>query len=225
MYFPLARWKYRSLPERPQVSADTELVIEGFARSGNTFSKLAFEFAQPKQVKLLTHLHTAAAVIAAVRMQIPTVVLIRKPEDAILSAFIQGERWTIKQQLKRYLSFYMPIFSYNEEYLIALFDEVVDDFAKVIHLVNERFGTTFEEFVHTPENVNKCFRIMDEYHLEKYRDKEVVEMHVNRPSEERKRVKESIGLKYHSPELKVLRSKVNDIFSRFIDIANKQRDR
>src|SRR2546428_11249384 len=70
-YLALARLKYRTNESRV-VTRDSELVIEGFPRSSNTFSIVAFETAQARPVKVKHHLHTAAQIIQAVRWGIPT---------------------------------------------------------------------------------------------------------------------------------------------------------
>ena len=43
--------------KRMLYSKETELVIEGFPRSANTFAVLAFDYAQPDDVKLAHQLH------------------------------------------------------------------------------------------------------------------------------------------------------------------------
>jgi hypothetical protein len=40
---------------------------------------------------------------------------------------------------------------------------VTADYAVVIRSLNERFGTSFREFEHTPENVRACFEAMEGY--------------------------------------------------------------
>src|SRR5436309_8002883 len=98
LYLPFARWKYREIADRI-VEADTQLVIEGFQRSGNTFAVVAFEVAQPQPVKLAHHLHAAAQIVAAVRMGVPTLVLIRDPDESVLSHMVREPGITAKQSL------------------------------------------------------------------------------------------------------------------------------
>lgn len=43
---PISRWHYRGVEDRV-VGPDTELVIDGFQRSANTFASIAFEISQP----------------------------------------------------------------------------------------------------------------------------------------------------------------------------------
>src|SRR5205814_3293356 len=61
---------------------ETEVVIEGFPRSGNTFAVAAFHYAQrPRDVKIAHHAHVPAQLLSAVRLGLPAVVLVRDPEE------------------------------------------------------------------------------------------------------------------------------------------------
>ncbi len=63
----------------------TELVIEGFPRSANSFSVTAFRRLQQKKVNIAHHHHVPAQIIKAINLQIPILVLIRSPKDAVIS--------------------------------------------------------------------------------------------------------------------------------------------
>ena len=70
------------------VTPDKLVVIEGFPRSGNSFARRAFIMAQDETfdvTRIAHHLHVPAQVIRAARWRIPTLVLIRRPKDAVLS--------------------------------------------------------------------------------------------------------------------------------------------
>jgi hypothetical protein len=167
-------------------------------------------------VNLVSHWPTAAVVIKACKMRIPTVVLVRNPEDAVLSVVIQeGLPLTMEQQLRRYLAFYVPILPYHGNFLTVSFTDVVSDFGKVTRRINDRFATAFDEFEHTEDNVAKCFDTMEKYHNDVFRVKSVVEMHVNRPSEERKLVKEKLRPAFWSPQLESLRSRAMEVYGQF----------
>lgn len=55
LYFPIQRLR----PQRRDlvVARDTEIVIEGYPRSANTFAVAAFLLAQGRPVKIAHHLH------------------------------------------------------------------------------------------------------------------------------------------------------------------------
>src|SRR5215210_2906944 len=52
------------------VARRTQIVIEGFPRSGNTFAVVAFEQAQRESVRVAHHLHMPAQVIRAAQWSI-----------------------------------------------------------------------------------------------------------------------------------------------------------
>src|SRR5688572_8356268 len=105
----------------------TEVCIEGFLRSGNTFTVIAFQQAQPRAVSIAHHVHAAGAVIAAARMGTPTMVLIRPPEESILSYVIRWPELTIDDALRGYVRFYAPLVPYRDRFVVGRFDEVSSD--------------------------------------------------------------------------------------------------
>jgi hypothetical protein len=102
------------------VGRDTQIVIEGFARYANTFAVTAFLQAQPYTVKIAHHMHAPAQIIRAVEWQIPTLVLLRNPEEAVLSLVaLFPTKYSILQGLSYYVSFYSSIFEYQNSYVIG----------------------------------------------------------------------------------------------------------
>src|SRR5687768_15078094 len=85
LYLSMVRRKYWG----QIVEAGTELVIEAFPRSGNTFAVVAFQLAQARPVKIAHHLHAAAQVTRGVRLRKPTLVLIRDPLKAVSSHLVR----------------------------------------------------------------------------------------------------------------------------------------
>src|SRR2546427_7470725 len=55
----------------------TDILIEGFPRSANSFSVAAFRLAQGPPVEVAHHTHAPANAIAAFRRHIPALILIR----------------------------------------------------------------------------------------------------------------------------------------------------
>jgi len=76
LYFALQRLRqsYRHL----LVTEDTEIVIEVYPSSANTFAVAAFLLVQGRSVRIERHLLVPAQVIQTVRWGIPTIILIRK---------------------------------------------------------------------------------------------------------------------------------------------------
>lgn len=214
LYLSLCRFrkKTRSL----MVKKDTEIVIEGFPRSANTFAVAAFNLAQERPVRIARHLHAPAQVIAAVRMKIPTLVLIRQPKDAVISLLVREPHISVEQALKDYIRFYSSILSYKKKYVTAHFEEVTQAFDRVIERVNRQFGTNFKLFQYTKENLKKCFQSVEQMDKEDTRLPYVRERSVARPSEERKALRAAFEKKFENPRVKDLLLKAENLYNQFV---------
>lgn len=139
------------------VHRGTQIVIDGYGGSGNTFTEIAFRDAQPGPVELAHHLHTPAQIIRGVAWNIPTVVLLRDPRDAIPSGvsrrLVEFDDAVLSECLRNYTLFYETVLPYKNDVVTATFTDVTSDFGAVIEAVNDKFGSRFVPFEHTPENV------------------------------------------------------------------------
>jgi hypothetical protein len=206
---PYARRKYAHSTNRV-VEPDTELVIDGFQRSANTFAVVAFEAAQPRTVKTAHHLHAVAQIQGAVRLSVPAIVLIRDPDACTLSHMIRKPHLTPHMILASWTRFYRQLMPYRHRVVVADFLEVTTDFGAVIARVNRAFGTEFAEFEHTEANVARCFRLIDQGNSE--RNGGVVETLVARPSPEREDLKPTLRRELESPALQAKRSRAKSVY-------------
>jgi hypothetical protein len=176
-------------------------VIEGFPRSGNTFARRAFAMAQGENVnqkRIASHLHVPAQVVQAARWQIPTLVLIRRPRDAVLS-FALWNPISVDQALTYYKSFYETAEKYRDAFVLARFEEITEDFGPVIKRINDKFGTTFPLFRHNEENIGRVFADMDTYARKAYGETQW-ERKVHHPSAVKEKMKYEI--EYELEDLK-----------------------
>lgn len=124
------------------VDESKDLCIEGSPRSANTYSLECVWDANP-EVKIARHVHLPGQVLEAVRLGIPTGVLLRNPVDAVVSriAFSSG---TIspKRFMRHWIRFYQPMPELVERRKVVLlpFDRVVADPAFPVVALNEAFG-------------------------------------------------------------------------------------
>jgi len=119
----------------------TDICIEGYPRSANTFA--VYMFRQANQVHIGHHTHSIVNIRRAIRFGVPCMVLLRDPKAAIVSLFI-AKRWAnLDDVVWRYISFYRWVESRLESVVIAEFDEVTTDYNYVIKKVNRKFGATF----------------------------------------------------------------------------------
>lgn len=210
LYFPLQRLRPRR--RHLLVTRDTEIVIEGYPRSANTFAVAAFLLAQGRPVKIAHHLHVPAQVIRAVQWGIPTIVLIRTPEKAVLSLLVREPKMSAGRALRDYIAFYRTIAPYRERFVVAPFEEVISDFGRVIDRVNERFHTSFRSFEHTDENVQKVFKLVEEMDKADQQKTTVTETTVARPSTIREAFKAKRKKDLEKPEVKFLLEEANHVY-------------
>lgn len=167
---------------------DTEVVIEGHPRSANSFSVVAFEVAQGRRMRIAHHTHAPGHLLAAVRARVPAIALIRDPRDAVLEFLLVRPTLDPEQAVRAWTSFYRTIRPALDRVVLAPFPVVITDFGRVMRVVNERNGTSFVPFEHTPENQQRCFDAMDAYWTSRVGEGREKELKVGRPSDERARV-------------------------------------
>jgi hypothetical protein len=144
------------------LQAETELVIEAYPRSANTFATVAFQISQPRPVRLAHHLHAPAQIVAAARRRVPVMVPVRHPRDCAISVAIRAPYVSLGQALEAYRSFHEAVLPYRDSCHVALFEDVVTDFGQVVVGLNAHFGTSFTPFDHTQENVERVYALIDE---------------------------------------------------------------
>src|SRR5215204_2503880 len=194
------------------VTPETQLVIEGFPRSANSFARVAFNRAQKGTVRIATGLHVPAQVIRAARWRIPTLVLIRKPKDAVLSFAIR-DPISVEQALRYYLSFYETVEGYRDAYVLGLFEEVTEDFGDVIRRINGRFGTTFSPFSHDEPNVDGVFARIEKNSRKRFGETSL-ENKVSRPFASREKLKREVGYELENPKRRDLISRAETVYDR-----------
>lgn len=209
LYLPIARLRRKAEP----LADDTEIVIEGYPRSGNTFAVTAFGSAQTREVRVARHEHAAAQVIAAARRSIPALVLVRAPEEAVLSFAVQQPHLTLAQALRSYVRFYRPLLPYRHRFVLASFEDVTGDFGAVTRRVNERFGTDFGVFEHTEENVRKCLEAIEAHGRDVRGEGDELHRKGSFPSEVRTRMKEALVAEYRGDRLAGLRRRAEAAYS------------
>jgi hypothetical protein len=194
-----------------------DIVIEGYPRSGNSFSVHAFRVAQDRPVRIAHHLHAPAQIIAATRAHVPALMLIRDPEDAVLEFVIAKGYVSIRQALHGYVRFYAPLLRYRGRFVVGSFREVTTDFGEVIAHVNEAFGTAFHEFEHTDENVRSSFEAIEaDWATRLPPGGEAFERRVSRPSEARDELKAQLREAYRGDALALLRERAEGLQAAFV---------
>jgi hypothetical protein len=215
LFFPLMRLRKLLGSNKGLITLtrETELVIEGFWRSANSFATRAFLSAQSNNVLVANRTHAPATVIKATCWKIPTLILIRDPVDTVCSFVLKMPETPLEQALRGYINYYRKIYPYHDDYVVASFDEVTRDFGSVIERVNRRFGTDFSAFEHSETNVRSVFaRIesvdsaMDRGDALKY----------SIPSSEKDKAKDGIKLRLRNAEFQLAVREARQIYYDFL---------
>ena len=222
IYFNLYRLLRTRRDVERLVSLETQLVIEGFPRSGNSFARRAFVMAQDANfdtTRIAHHIHVPAQVVQAARWQIPTLVVIRRPRDAVMS-FALWDPISVDQALRYYITFYETVEKYPDAYVLGLFEEITEDFGQVIKRINDKFETKFLLFRHDEENVSKVFADMDMYARNKF-GATLWERKVHHPSAVKESMKREIAYDLAHPKRARLIAEAEAVYLRLTDPMRK----
>ena len=214
IYFPLSIFKRAHADGRGLVTEATDVVIEAFPRSGNTFAVVAFRSAQTTDVNIAHHWHAAAQLIRAARLGKPSLLIVRHPKDAALSFVIRHPEIPIKLALDAWIGFHQAVLPYKSNIVIARFDDVASDFGLVTKRLNERFNTRFVQFDHTSSNVEACFNVIEKMNADRYGNGEIQEDSVARPSSQRLRKKQDFEEAWQSLQPEEAKRKAEDLYQR-----------
>lgn len=168
-----------------RIRTETCLVIDGYPRSANTYSRLAFLAGNPRAGHIATHVHSPRIIRTAVRREIPCIVLIRSPADAVSSMVQFTPGLSLKAALQYYCTYYRRVLTVRTGVIFADFDQVTSDFNSILRRCNIRFGTAFHQ-VDYDDQINRRLLGQIEQSTRRLFKGPVNEHVVSRPSPHRK---------------------------------------
>ncbi len=139
------------------VSKKTELCIEGFPRSGNSYAVVAFKLANP-EIKVGHHLHVPAQIKKACLLNIPCLVIIRNPLDAVSSFLVFQSSINADIYLSTYIDFYNSVKKNIEHILIASFETVISDLNLVIKELNNFYDQKYRLIDNIEQRQDEIFK-------------------------------------------------------------------
>lgn len=201
---------------RMRITPETELVIEGFPRSSNSFAHAAFLHSQEAGVRVSHHTHLAGQVVRAARMQIPVLLVVRHPKDAVASLLVAGPHLHAPVLLREYIRFHETVLPVLDELVVATFDEVTSDLGDVVGWINSRYGTSYTRFDHTPENVRAVFASMDRWVERQGLSGDQRRRRVARPTTARHDLRKRALTELERPESAPLLDRASDVYERVV---------
>jgi len=193
--FPAVAMPLQRLRHRGELVDDgTQVVIEAFPRCASSFAVAAFRLAQePNPTHIAHHTHMPAQVLEGARRRLPTLVLLRPAPDAIVSHLIRNPDLGPGAAMRGYLRFYGPLVSHRGGFVTTTFDEVVGSFGVAIERLNERFGTAFATFEHTPDHVARIEGEIERDYRAREGSGDHLEAVIPRPSASRETIKAEVA--------------------------------
>ena len=197
---------------RPQrVTRHTDLVIDGMARSANSYSYVVLLHTHGDDLSIAHHLHTPRAIERGVAFGLPTIVLIREPRAVLASVMQYDEGGSTLHFLDAYISYYQRVVPLLDRVVLADFAEVVSDFGAVIERCNATFGTSFVRYVKTDEDEAAINAKIDEI-MAATTPEEQIEAKAPRPAASRRSADEMLaGL---DPEAGRLLAEAEQLYAR-----------
>jgi hypothetical protein len=212
-YLAWARRHYRGTGVEV-VGPDTDLVVEGFGRSGSTFAVDAIQMVQSRPVRIAHHTHAAAQVIAAVRRGIPTLVLVRHPLEAALSHMVRRDI-SARPPLVAWIRYHRRILPYREGIVVGRTEALSQQIGEMIREVNRRFGTSFDVFEPSEREVERVFERIER----RNRDQRAGDPRsLARPTLERDERKAALRAQLDAPSLAPLRRRALALYRRLVPV-------
>jgi hypothetical protein len=169
---------------------NTDICIEGFPRSGNSFFVTTFQQWNPGTT-IAHHSHLASNAKYFSRQNKPTVILIREPAEAISSAIAwdgKDARIVPSVGLISYLSFYQSLNKFRQNILFLDFHEAVNHPDKCIEKINQRFGTSFRAADFTQAENDRLRNVVVQHDINENRS----ELNSSLPNERKGKLKMAI---------------------------------
>ncbi len=126
------------------VRSCSELIIDGFQGSANSFATQAFKNSQTRKVELSHHMHSPTQIIQAIQQGIPVLLTVRDPMGALLSLTSRWPHLSVTQGLHSYIRFYSQLEPYVAKCVVSTFEETTNHLDKIIAQVNGKFSTNFD---------------------------------------------------------------------------------
>jgi predicted enzyme related to lactoylglutathione lyase len=204
------------------VSKASDVTIEGYPRSGNSFSHSAFRSAQTQKQRIATHVHSYAQIVRSVDLSVPTMVLLRNPKDACLSLValsneiaerdpsdveLSRAKQSLLENLRSYKTFYEKVLKVKDGIIVAEFNLVTSDFGEIIRRMNKRFGTAFEPYENSEQNDSTLFK-KGGFHLS--------------PNQQRDSIKDYLRQCFDSDDVEALVNDTMAVYQQMLQVERQQ---
>ncbi|MGB8698760.1 MAG: hypothetical protein WCD18_05025 [Thermosynechococcaceae cyanobacterium] len=190
------------------VYPNTDICIEGFPRSGNSFVHQAFQLFNPK-AKVAHHIHVPMQVMKAIQYSIPAVVIIRNPLHATGSSLLSHPHLDSDLILKNYINFYKKLMPFRSQFFSVSFEDATQNFPNLVMSVNQIYRTEFLCDAMTDSNIKKIFMKIEEQHETNHQPQHMIAL----PTKEKEELKDGI---YKKIKQSYFISNAEEIYKEFL---------
>lgn len=121
---------------RHRIAQNSELVVEGFPRSANTWVRVALQECNPG-ILITSHTHCGVTLRLAARSGIAALALVRRPRDACASLLVREPHLTPYAALRRYVLIYKEVD--GTAVLTIPFEEATLDLSRTVSELRRRW--------------------------------------------------------------------------------------
>jgi hypothetical protein len=133
------------------VNRKTDICIEGYPRSANSYTVEVVRQASKGALTIAHHTHLPAQVLYAYEIDIPIVILVRDPINAVVSRHatrrqesIGRREWekyiTLETDLREWLLFYRTVSEIGDDILFCEFADIIESPNKVVKYVKRKYN-------------------------------------------------------------------------------------
>ena len=122
------------------IKKDMDLCVEGYPRSANTYSVLLIEKYANRPLGIAHHLHMPSQIKMASSWGIPSVLLIRKPMQAIPSLILREKGVSHWNAVNWYNLFHEELVDQKDKLIIWDFEELINNPLKCLQELDRRTG-------------------------------------------------------------------------------------
>lgn len=195
----------------------TDVLVEGYPRSGNTFLAAWIHQHNP-HVELASHVHSVAHIKYAAKADIPAVVVVRRPLDCIASHLTMRPGLEPALAIARYSRFNIGVLSLAGHVLVASFEVVTAQPPAVVDAFNRRFSRDLVIGRMTAESRAVVFDQIDELARRRYGS--VDESRVSRPSAIRTATKDQLQTMLRSKRLNPLLTEAQQTYEAVLRLTS-----
>jgi len=132
-------------PRRKEVTKETQLLIDGYRSSANSYLVRCFQqIIKDGDFRYADHHHSPSLIIKAVKLDVPVLLCIREPLDVCVSGARRWSMWGVEKSLQHYEKFYSLLLPYLNGMVVSEFKYSIKDPVAVFVQVNNRFNINLD---------------------------------------------------------------------------------